>query len=211
MNSIYENSEIQEDIANGLYGLALEALQLAESNSPHKQPEGYYNLITDLGGEWEGEEKAWTFRDGSKVMDDDYEWYRSGFHWQQRRRRQEDAVKAAREVSKAHNDFSKPDAVVRRAFYSLIGAVKELPEDADFQAVVHELDKDDVLRYNNMLNEEYPNEKLLTDWRERTGNLVYGRKLKIRNAEYWRMSMWETCCNVPKAAKMYGANVVGVA
>ena len=79
MNAVYPNSDIREDVNAGLYGLALEALRLAESNSPCKRPEEFYEPIKSLGGECDGE--VWSFRDGSSVADSDYDWVRSGGEW----------------------------------------------------------------------------------------------------------------------------------
>lgn len=54
------------------------------------------------------------------------------------------AVDAARKLHKDHNDFDRTAAAVRRAAYNLLDAMDALPATADFQAVVSELDAEDM-------------------------------------------------------------------
>ena len=54
------------------------------------------------------------------------------------------AVDAARKLHKDHNDFDRTAAAVRRSGYNLLDAIDRLPATVDCQAVVSELDADDL-------------------------------------------------------------------
>ena len=54
------------------------------------------------------------------------------------------AVDAARKLHEDHNSFERTHAAVRRSGYNLLDAIEGLPAEADCQAIVSELDADDL-------------------------------------------------------------------
>lgn len=54
------------------------------------------------------------------------------------------AIDAARKLHQDHNSFERTHAAVRRSAYNLLDAIDRLPAEADCQAIVSELDPDDM-------------------------------------------------------------------
>ena len=54
------------------------------------------------------------------------------------------AIQAARKLHQDNSDFNRTAGAVRRAAYNLLDAIEGLPATADCQAVVSELDPDDL-------------------------------------------------------------------
>ena len=54
------------------------------------------------------------------------------------------AIQAARKLHQDHNSFERTHAAVRRSAYNLLDAMDALPAGADCQAIVSELDAEDM-------------------------------------------------------------------